>query len=213
MWNWFSLFALIAVLVATEGVAATVREESGIIVYRDDVGHEMRIGQDGKSSHPVLSPDGHQVAYLRTSAAEADGPDEIWLWRGGAEPPQRLLVARASESIETSLSYFNNLLFSSDGRALYFLSRAWAVSDALHVIDLSSGRERYVIDANDVRLAPQAHGKELLIVQRHKYPRAGGGATDDYWLVTPEGKELRRIGGDEVAVDRFVRRQKSEVGR
>ena len=204
MRGWRSRLVAIALVVAAADVgAATVREEAGAIIYADDGGRETRLVSEGHDSQPVLSPDGHTVVFVREVT---DGVTEIWSWRGDGDVPQRLLATRPDTLAHRNLEGFNTLLFSADGASLYFLSRAWAVSDALYVLDLASGHERFVIDANDVRLGPPTSGRRTLIVQRHRYPNRGGGAIDDYWLVTDSGKILRHIG-DEAAVDRLLARK------
>jgi hypothetical protein len=214
MWKLLSsCFALVLALIAPNCGAASVHEESGVIVYADDAGRTTQLKEGGKDSQPVLSPDGRQVAFLRRVGAAVDGAEEIWLWRVGDAAPRRLLAVRSDPSPRHNLENFNTLLFSADGTSLYFLCHAWVTSDALHALDLKSGRERYVIDANDVLLGPRADRKELLIVMRHKYPRSGGGATDDYWLVTLKGKEIQRIGADEEAVKAYLHKHQANNNR
>jgi hypothetical protein len=45
---------------------------------------------------------------------------------------------------------FKRKQFSSDGRRLYYLTPAWATSDALHAFDMRAGEENFLLPANDV---------------------------------------------------------------
>ena len=45
---------------------------------------------------------------------------------------------------------FKSKQFSFDGRRLYFLTPAWATSDALHTFDMRASEEDFLLPANDV---------------------------------------------------------------
>src|SRR5689334_1423963 len=90
------------------------------------------------------APDRTRSAEIR-NVSGGDGGDEIWLIdRHG--PARRLVAAREDQDPPRNLQRFDQPLFSNDGRTLYFNSRAWVTSSALHAVDLVTGRERFVID-------------------------------------------------------------------
>lgn len=61
----------------------------------------------------------------------------------------RLLLKGRGGDPEHQLCDFKSKQFNSDGRRLYFLTPAWATSDALHALDVRGGEEHFLLPAND----------------------------------------------------------------
>lgn len=141
----------------------------------------------------VISADGRLRAWV--SAA-----DEVWLSEADGQPPRRLLAARPDDDPRRNLSGFNNLAFSPDGRALYVLTEAWVTSNALHRIALDSGQIRFITDANAVEVIAKGRLAGHLMVQKHKYfPQ--GGSYEAWFLISPTGREIARLGTGPAAPD------------
>lgn len=135
----------------------------------------------------IASPDGRWHAYISPR-------DEIWISTADGRQPRRLLAAKPDDDPRRNLAGFNNLAFSPDGRALYVLTEAWATSNALHRVELDSGKTRFICDANAVEVVTQGPSAGHLRVQKHKYfPQ--GGSYEAWFLISPAGKEISRIGG------------------
>jgi hypothetical protein len=97
---------------------------------------------------------------------------------------------------EAQLCDFSNKQFSADGRRLYFMTPGWATSGALHVYDLRTRDERFLLPANDflvLSFCKNEH-KDDLAVRSHRY-FVFGGSYDWYWLYDSSGKkELGPLG-------------------
>lgn len=144
----------------------------------------------------VLSRDAERVACLRGS------PRELWMHDLHAGASRLLLVERQSDSPRRSLVGINGLRFSADGRQLYFLSEAWVTSNALHRVDILSGRVVHLGAANDFLLIEDGGDAGRLLVQRHVY-KPGGGSEEIWFLATGKGRSVRRIG-DDAARDSYL---------
>lgn len=201
--------ALLA-LCACPVLASSVQVNEGAIVFvaGDGVPRSLVPTRDNRDA--VLSPDGRQVVYIHDPAPAipgADAPDasELWLVDAEGRSPRRLVENRPSETPEENLTAFNSPVFGLDGRSIYFLTEAWVTSNALHRVDLETGRVRYITDANSVQVVTEGRHRGKLVVEKHKYFE-GGGSYDHFWLVTPEGKEVRKAGTTTNGVRRFLHR-------
>lgn len=195
---------------AGAALADSVRLTDGNLFLVAEDGSSRPLATGGDAREAVLSPDGKWIAYVRDpdagkEPAEGDDRSELWIVDAEGKSP-RLLVApkKNTEEPKENLAAFNNLAFTQDSRALYFLSEAWVTSNALHRVELESGRVRYLADANSVQLVTQGKYAGHLIVQKHKYLKQGG-SYEPYWLISPEGKEVRKIGETEESVEEFLR--------
>ncbi len=176
--------------------AMSVRATDGNIVLVSG-GHEVRLTSSGKDTEPVLSPDGTFVVYTRHARPPGGGSgfltgcdgDEIRRVDIDGTGDAPLVQANDADEPEAQLCAFQAKQFSSDGARLYFMSTAWATSDAVHVYDFGQRKERYVLPANDLLVLADCAGdyRDDLIVQQHRY-FVFGGSYDWYWLFDPAGK-------------------------
>ena len=153
----------------------------------------------GKAGGAVLSADG-KTAYFTRQVAD---PEPAKQWDG--EPNQicrvsvpggtiePLVEPAGSSEPERNLRGFGSLTLSPDGRTLFFISAAWATSGAVHSVNLTTGAVSYVSPGNELMVIPHGEYRGDLVVQKHKY-LVGNGSYDQYWVVTPDGKELGLAG-------------------
>jgi hypothetical protein len=116
--------------------------------------------------------------------------------RTPAHGAERLLVRQhPTDEPKTNLTSFQAPVFSPDGQRVYFLSEAWATSLAVHVVDVRTAKEHFVIDGSDLQVAASGTHRGDLLVGRHMYigDAANLHAEDQVWLVSPEGQPLRAL--------------------
>jgi hypothetical protein len=195
-------FALVCIALPTTAFAQTVSVKDGNIQFTDKTGATTALTSSGRDSNPLLAPDGKWVAFVRkiegkkiaTGSDEVD-PTELWQVRIDGKEPSMLVRCRESEKIESLIGGFDNLQFSTNGKLLYLVTPAWATSGAVHVVDTTNRKERYLFPGNDLKLVPSGEYKDCLVVQQHRY-FIGGGSYDWYWLLRPDGKEVGPVGED-----------------
>jgi hypothetical protein len=202
----------LVLLFAQPAVAApSVKAVGGNIVLLDK-GASHQLTKSGHDSDPVLSPDGKLVVFFRAtggeSLADCSGGlyearrGELWSVSRDGRDARKLAGIHAAKDVRNSLCAFHDKQFSSDGRLLYFLTPAWATSDAVHVFDLTTGRERFVVDGNGLTVlarCTEPDYRDKLVVERHKY-FAFGGSYDWLWLVDVSGKEIGPVGETDAQV-------------
>jgi dipeptidyl aminopeptidase/acylaminoacyl peptidase len=197
------LFLLISLAApAVPAVAQTVSVKDGNIQFTDKAGKTTALTSSGKDSDPILAPDGKWVAFVRkivgkkiaTGSDEVD-PTELWQVRVDGKEPALLLRCRESQKPESVIAAFETLQFSTNGKLLYFVSPAWATSGAVHVVDTTNRKERYLFAGNNLKVVPAGEYKDCLLVQQHRY-FVGGGSYDWFWLLRPDGKEVGPVGED-----------------
>jgi hypothetical protein len=187
---------------AVPALGQTVSVKDGNIQFTDKSGNTTALTSSRRDSTPLLAPDGKWVAFVRkvdgkkiaTGSDEVE-PSELWQVRVDGKEPSLLVKCRESEKVESVIGAFENLQFSTNGKLLYFVTPAWATSGAVHVVDTTNRKERYVFPGNDLKIVPKGEYKDCLIVQQHRY-FIGGGAYDWFWLLKPDGKEIGPVGED-----------------
>lgn len=182
--------------------AQSVSVKDGNIQFTDNSGKTTALTSSGRDSNPILAPDGKWVAFVRkvdgkkiaTGSDEVE-PSELWQVRVDGKEPSLLLKCRESEKVEALIAAFDSLQFSTNGKLLYFVTPAWATTGAVHVVDTTNRKERYLFPGNDLKIVGPGEYKDCLLVQQHRY-FIGGGSYDWFWLVRPDGKEIGPVGED-----------------
>jgi hypothetical protein len=190
------------VSIVLPAAAQSVSVKDGNIQFTDKSGQITTLTSTGRDSGPVLAPDGKWVAFVRkvdgkkiaTGSDEVD-PTELWQIRTDGKEATLLLRCRESEKPESVIAAFENLQFSTNGKLLYFVTPAWATSGAVHVVDTTNRRQRYLFPGNGLKAVASGEYKDCLLVQQHRY-FIGGGSYDWYWLLGPDGKEIGPVGED-----------------
>ena len=196
------LLLILCCAFAVPAVAQTVSVKDGNIQFTDKAGKTIALTSSGRDSDPILAPDGKWVAFVRkvdgkkiaTGSDEMD-PTELWQVRVDGKEPSLLLRCRESQKPESVIAAFDTLQFSTNGKLLYFVTPAWATSGAVHVIDTTNRKERYLFAGNNLKVATAGEYKDCLLVQQHRY-FVGGGSYDWFWLLRPDGKEVGPVGED-----------------
>jgi dipeptidyl aminopeptidase/acylaminoacyl peptidase len=196
------LFFLISFAAALPAFAQTVSVKDGNIQFTDKSGKTTALTATSRDSDPILAPDGKWVAFVRkvdgkkiATGSDEEEPTELWQVRVDGKEPSLLLKCRDAEKPESVIGGFENLQFSTNGKLLYFVTPAWATSGAVHVVDTTNRKERYVLPGNNLKVVARGEYKDCLLVQQHRY-FVGGGSYDWFWLMRTDGKEVGPVGED-----------------
>lgn len=172
--------------------APSVTATNGNIVCADARGRARIITNSGKDDQAVLSPDGHTVAFVRTlKSAQADldaNASELWIGDCVSGNTRRLLMPRVSDEPKERLGSVNNPVFSLNGGFVYVMARAWETADAIHQINIKTGKARFVIDSNSLAVVRNGPYRGYLLTQPHMYRSNGEGSYDPTYVVRPDGK-------------------------
>jgi hypothetical protein len=195
-----SVAIILTVAAALSAAGQTVSVKDGNIQFTDKSGNTTTLTSSGRDSNAVLSPDSKWVAFVRkvdgkkiaTGSDEVE-PTELWQVRADGKDPTMLIRCRESQKPESVIGAFENLQFSTNGKLLYFVTPAWATSGAVHVVDTTNRKERYLFPGNDLKVVTSGEYKDCLLVQQHRY-FIGGGSYDWFWLLRTDGKEVGPVG-------------------
>jgi hypothetical protein len=193
---------ILSAALALPALGQSVSVKEGNIHFTNKAGQTTALTSSGRDSGPVLAPDGKWVVFVRkadgkkiaTGSDEVD-PTELWQVRADGKEPTLLVKCREAEKPESLIAAFENLQFSTNGKLVYFVTPAWATSGAVHVVDTTNRKERYIFPGNNLKLVPSGEHKDCLLVQQHRY-FVGGGSYDWFWLFRPDGKEVGPVGED-----------------
>ncbi|MDQ2659673.1 MAG: hypothetical protein M3Y03_04560 [Verrucomicrobiota bacterium] len=190
------VFSFAAAIAAERAVVA----HGGNIFLNESNGQSRQLTSSGRDSAPRLSPDGKWVVFVRTLFGKkiSTGSDEVdaaelWQIQANGKQPTLLVRPRESEKPEELIAGFDNLQFSTDGRLVYFVTSAWATSGAVHVVDTTKAKERFVLPGNNLEVITIGKYRDCLLVQQHRY-FLGAGSFDWFWLFRPDGTEVGPIG-------------------
>lgn len=209
------LVTAIALLLLWTLPRAGVAEDAGPQVYSDAGniviernGVKTKLTSSEMDVDPVLSPSGSVVVYTRQGRGHSvhgydvsqvcttePQPDELHQINADGTGDKLLLKGRKGDP-DDQLCDFKSKQFSSDGKRLYFLTPGSDRSGALHVLDVRSGDDRFVIAANDLlvlNFCTNKYRDDLVVLQRREFLL--GGTYNWYWLYDQAGKkELGPLG-------------------
>ena len=180
----------------------TYSKSGNIFFYSKKGNRVLQLTHSGKSKHAVLSPNGRYVVYVKKSNFVAprncfyfylrgEHADEIWI-ADLSNMEKRLLVFPTFDCDDVSKDTMDphHLIFSPNGKTIYFETSAWVTSGAVHAVDVDGKNSRFVIDGTELRIVQTGRYKGDLIVNQHRYHDKGGSYNWD-WLFTPEGKQIK----------------------
>lgn len=177
----------------------------GNVHIRDSSNNVVQLTTSGRDLSPRLSPDAKSIAFVRDTpgvlvGAGSGDQNATELWLVNVDTKQAVLLAEGKEDpqIEKTLAGFRSPCFSPDGRSIYFISAAWATSDAIQKISLDTKRVRFMTDGIALEVIPKGEYGGFLLVERAliKFDKNGDSLGRDVylWLVSPDGKPVREIG-------------------
>lgn len=155
------------------------------------------------------SADGRFVAFVKHVPES-----ELWLASTDDGQERRLLTEQADERPERNLVGFAAPQFSTDGTTIFFLAEAWATSAAVHAFELSSGVERFIVDAVDVLVIPSGPHLDQLFIERHRYKSFPGEGFHSYeWcgIVSTSARVIEVLSEDGSLCPRYAPDDRSRI--
>lgn len=186
------LFIFGLLLAGSAQAATTVADDGGNVVCISG-GAKHQITAKGVDRDSVLSPDGHTVAFIRTTKKAVHDLDPDWteLWIGDCRTGKTrlLLGTKSSRTPERDLTSFNDVAFSLNGGFVYVLSTAWVTSDAVHQVNIKTGKEKFITASNTLQVMRNGPYAGYLLLQKHEYAKGdNGGSYDPTYVYRPDGK-------------------------
>jgi hypothetical protein len=184
---------------AAAGATSVEIKDGNVVLVQD--GQTRPLTKSGKAADPVLSPDEKWVGFTRVGNPDSTGQqgdcksgaqaDELRRIHADGSGEELLVKGHDHQDPSQALCDFSSKQFTSDGRYIYFLSPAWAVSAALRRYDTRTKAQTFVIAANEVivlNVCKKAEYRDNLAVQQHRYFMVGG-SYDWFWLFDSSGKK------------------------
>jgi hypothetical protein len=173
--------------------------ENGGNIFLKENHKKIQLTFDGNNSSPVLSPDGTLVAYVHSVSGKAietgageGGLTELWIAHPDNARTEKLVSPRSAEDMSNVIAGITDIQFSGDSRTIFFSSKAWATSGAVHKVNVVSKKESFVTPGNSLKLIRKGKYKGLLKVNQHRYHKQGGSYNCDY-IFTLDGKEVAAL--------------------
>jgi Tol biopolymer transport system component len=184
---------------------------NGNIAYSDKNGFKQ-LTSTGHDKAPCLSSDNKLVVFLRENPnklieSDMGGPiAQVNLWIIGIDGTGERLVLEGlfNKNPKYDLSDIEIPQFSPDGKNIYFIGSAGAVTGSVRSASITDGKMKTVTLCKAFIVIPTGEYKGDLIVLEHNY-WMGGGSYDWWYLITPEGKEIGIVGPDIETVQEFLK--------
>lgn len=184
-------------------------------------GKSRVLTRQGRDEGPVLSPDGHTVAFIRVLVKQV--PYEVFtkrsaLWVADCRTNAvRQLVASNFSMADASrnLGDPGDPHFSPDGGFIYFATSAAIVDSAIHRVNVRTGNERFVayggLDLHIFRSGPY---RGDILARQHSCHEEGG-CDYPFYIFTPAGRQVVQIPHsnrwDDRALARWLEANHSQV--
>lgn len=195
----------VALSLATPALAATsVVVDNGNIVCIDAGGRRQAVTSRGDFDQPVLSPDGHTVAFLHEDKRDdMPGGKAGALWAGDCihHNSRRLLPsAYTGDGDQDSWGALDKPSFSLDGRHVYLSAFYGGDGGMVHRVDIGSGAEAYIFPAELIGVIHAGPYRGGLLATQHTLLKDRKGS--DYagypvYVFTAEGQEQLRVPDSE----------------
>ncbi|WP_129586269.1 hypothetical protein [Sphingomonas montana] len=187
---------------AALAVPAGVRLSGGNIQYRDPNGNVRQLTQGGNFTDPVLSSDGHTIAFIHLDGRPAEegeaGFTSLWIADAVNGTQRRLLASHPNDEPSRNLASFGSPRFSLDGGFIYIDADAWTTSSAVHQISVTTGKERFVVAGNITAIMRTGPYRGYLLVSQHKYRQAPEfGSYEAISLIKPDGTPILVVPGSD----------------
>ena len=129
------------------------------------------------------------------SGSGDDTNNELWLKNDTTGEGRLLVSCKDAKEMENEICDIQNPKLSPVKTKVYFESSAWATSNSIHMVDLKTGKEKFVCDGNGFDLVEAGKYAGDIIVNKHKYNKGpDGGSYDHFFVVDETGKELLDLG-------------------
>ena len=146
------------------------------------------------SEPQVRSPNGRMVVFVNERGTEPG----LWIRDVVSGRARRVVAPRADDDPARNLTELKHPVFSLDGGYVYFEASAWAASSAVHQVELSTGRIRFVTDGWLYGVLRNGPWRGYLLVGQHRYhgpPHYG--SFNPVAVIRPDGKKMLQVPGSE----------------
>jgi len=205
----FPLLALSLLAPAAAAAQSVTVERGNLYVRAPGDSAPRQITSSGRDRDASFSPDKHIIAFIRGTPGDSvdagsGRADAGELWIIGADGRGARMLARGRDDQEPTriLAGMQSPRFSPDGGRIYFTSAAWATSGAIHVVEVTTGVERYVAPGDLMDVVPSGKYAGHLIASQHRYFLTAG-SYDWLWLLTSDGVDVGPVGESEAALEEF----------
>jgi hypothetical protein len=170
-----------------------------------DVDHASAVRKRGLLQQRIASPGGKFFVYVMdTPEVEVDTggggvpATELWIRENSSGKETKLIRGRYNRDPKKTIAGIHDPCFSPDEKEVFFTSAAYATSDTVQRVNISTKDVKYVSDGSLLSIVPSGKYKGLCLVYRSLIKFEAQGETlgrDSYlWLVSPTRGPLVEIG-------------------
>ncbi|MGJ5592531.1 hypothetical protein ACMGDI_03450 [Morganella morganii] len=170
---------------------------------------------DGMAKNRQLDINSFKIINDDMVVYTAKSPLGSFLMLGTSKGNVKIFGDMPSNEVEKNISMISNVNVYMNDLDIYFLSDAWVTSGAIHrikwqqlldVLDnspITIDDIEYITNGNSLYVIQRGKYQGYIITEKHKY-KDGGGSYDAYYLISPDGTEIKKIGIYKEQVNDFL---------
>ncbi len=192
-------------------VSVRVQDSTMTVICRTPDGEIRSLTKPGDYSEPSLSLDGKRVVFL--SRPGPGSAFELWLVNTDGSGLRELFHGpiRWNGADAPATAEIRWPQWSADGRSIYFVVDIDQITGALFRLDAGTGAAKlFLPDVVNYEVLPTGRYKGYLIANQRTMEPSEGYADYPYYLFSPSGEKLQRIGDDEADIDAILEEWKSK---
>jgi hypothetical protein len=176
----------------------------GNVFFTNRNGQSLQVTTEGLDEDASLSADSKQVVFVRRTPDYAidtgrgdTNSNELWIASLAPVGKAHRVLRGQSGTFKTdntlTVAGFYLPRFSAGSLRIYFMAQTWATSDAIHVLNLATGKTTFLDSGHSVEPVYSGQFQNYVILRTDVMPRGGGHVTD-YWLFDRTGKRTDWAG-------------------
>lgn len=119
--------------------------------------------------------------------------NKLWLKYNNTGEEILLVKSTQNSDVSKAISTIVNVQKSYDSSKIYFQTEAWATSNAIHVVDLNTLKEKFFSDGSFVKTVGKSPYTNSIIVLKN-YIDGDNGRIESYFAIASNGNEICELG-------------------
>lgn len=175
------------------GYDTAIDVENGVVIGVTIEGAEVETNSDAINDTTFVEEKNDLTKGYTFKVTNSSDGDRLFLKYNNTGEEITLVIPTADSDPTKCISNIVNVNKSHDGSKLYFETSPWPTTNAIHVVDLNTFKEKFFTDGYFVKNVGEYPYTNSVIVQKN-YIKEGAGRIASYFAIASNGEELCELG-------------------
>lgn len=175
------------------GYDTAIDVENGVVIGVTIEGIEVEANSDANNNTTFVEEKNDWTKGYTFRVVNSSDGDRLFLKYNNTGDEITLVIPTADSDPTKCISNIVNVNKSHDGSKLYFETSPWPTTNAIHVVDLNTFKEKFFTDGYFVKNVGEYPNTNSVIVQKN-YIKEGQGRINSYFAIASSGEELCELG-------------------